>query len=52
MEVMADYKQNLLDMIEEKQKLECKIYSNVFWGCVGGFVSGIGFTILMWLLHR
>lgn len=52
MEVTANYKQNLLDMIEEKQKLECKVYSSAFWGYVGGFLSGCAFVILMWLLHR
>ena len=52
MEMSANYKQNLLDIIEEKQKLECKVYSSGFWGYVGGFLSGGAFVILMWLLHR
>lgn len=52
MEITANYKQNLLDVIEEKQKLECKVYSSAFWGYVGGFLSGGAFVILMWLLHR
>ena len=52
MEMVTDYKQRLLDMIENKQKLECKVWNSGFWGYVGSFVSGVGFVVLMWLLHR
>lgn len=52
MEMVTDYKQRLLDMIEIKQKLECKVWNSGFWGYVWGFVSGVGFVVLMWLLHR
>ncbi len=52
MEMVTDYKQRLLDMIEIKQKLECKAWNNGFFGYIGGFVSGVGFVVLMWLLHR
>ena len=47
-----DDKEHLQYLANEISELEEQIMNAKFAGWVGGFFAGIGFTILMWLLHR
>ena len=48
----ASDKEHLHFLAREVGKLEKKAWNNGFFGYIGGFVSGVGFVCLMWLLHR
>lgn len=45
-------KEHISFLAREVGKLEKKAWNSGFFGWVGGFLAGIGSTILMWLLHR
>ena len=45
-------KEHLRYLADEISKLEEEVMNQKMAGWIGGFFAGIGFTILMWLLHR
>ena len=45
-------KEHISFLAKEVGKLEKQACNNGFWGYIGGFLSGIGFVCLVWLLHR
>ena len=48
----ASDKEHLQYLANEISELEEHLMNAKFYGWVGGFFAGIGFTVLMYLLHR
>lgn len=48
----ASEKEHLYFLADEISRLEEEVINQRMAGWLGGFFAGIGFMILMWLLHR